>query len=344
MSGPDATFLPPDPWKSFSSTTPPLRQAFVIHPTRRRYWLHILLFLGTVFTTLVVGARLEHNFAGGLPSFSFDQGFFPLSWILAQPSRLLLGIPFSATLMLILLAHEMGHFIACLRYRVYATLPFFIPATTLIGTLGAFIRIKSPIPTRRALFDIGIAGPIAGFVLAVPALALGMALSKVSPLLVHASDLALGYPAIFHLLFRTLPLHNLRAGSAGIEDIYFHPVAVAAWVGMFATALNLIPASQLDGGHIIYALWPRYHRAISRITVVALILMSPFLWMGWIFWAGALILFGRHPAIPPQPGLGAGRRWIALAAIAMFVLTFMPAPFPGAALDWREALHWLQHP
>ena len=132
-------------------------------PVRHRYWLHVLLLLATCFTTLVVGARMEFNFLNNLPQFAGSDAvpFFRIGWILQQPSRLLLGIPFSATLLIILLAHEMGHYLLCRYYRVRATLPFFIPAPTLIGTLGAVIRIKAPIRSRAALFDIGIAGPIA---------------------------------------------------------------------------------------------------------------------------------------------------------------------------------------
>ncbi len=136
--------------------------------TRPRYWLHGLLLLLTIFTTLIVGSRLQWEFLNGLPPF-FDNDIFPLRWAL-QGRNILLGIPFSLTLMLILLAHEMGHYLYCLKYRVAATLPFFIPFPTLFGTLGAFIRIRSPLGSRAALFDIGIAGPIAGFAVALPVL------------------------------------------------------------------------------------------------------------------------------------------------------------------------------
>src|SRR4051795_4312990 len=180
-----------------------------------RYWLHALLLLATVFTTLVVGARMEFNFLKNLPPFAAGDEylpFFPIGWVLAQPSRLLLGIPFSATLLTILLAHEMGHYLYCRYYGVRATLPFFIPAPTLIGTLGAVIRIKAPIRSRAALFDIGVAGPIAGFVVAVVTLAMAMTISK--PLVPGAavSDIRLGYPGIFYLV-----QHALRSLSQGNE-------------------------------------------------------------------------------------------------------------------------------
>ncbi len=190
--------------------------------------------------------------------------------MVAQPSRLLLGIPFSATLLLILFSHEMGHYLFCRYYGVRATLPFFIPAPTLIGTLGAVIRIKAPIRSRAALFDIGIAGPIAGFVVAVVTLAVAMTLSKPLDPGMGPSELQLGFPAIFHIMHSVLrsaaPHHAIAA--LPLRQVYLHPTAVAAWVGMFATALNLLPSSQLDGGHIVYALAPRVHRAVSWITVI----------------------------------------------------------------------------
>src|SRR5438045_599305 len=157
---------------------PPGNENVVFVSRRRpRYWINVLLLLTTFFTTLVVGARMEGNFLRGLSPFFTDDGkIFPLSWAL-QGSHLLLGIPFSLTLMLILLAHEMGHYLYCVKYGVRATLPFFIPFPTLFGTMGAFIRIRSPLRSRDTLFDIGIAGPIAGFVLALPVLLFSLGLS-----------------------------------------------------------------------------------------------------------------------------------------------------------------------
>src|SRR6202795_4732709 len=147
-----------DPTPPLSSTYEYFRpfEVLVLPPPKRRYWLHALLLLATLFTTLVAGARLQFNFDHNLPTFSADDDFFPLPWVAEHPRRLLLGIPFSAALLLILLTHEMGHFVYCVRTRVHATLPYFLPIPTPIGTLGAFIRIRSPIRTRAALFDIGV--------------------------------------------------------------------------------------------------------------------------------------------------------------------------------------------
>ena len=309
-------------------------------PPREHYWLHALLLVATCFTTLVVGARMEFNFLHNLPPFAAGDEyipFFPIGWVLARPSRLLLGIPFSATLLTILLAHEMGHYLYCRYYGVRATLPFFIPAPTLIGTLGAVIRIKAPIRSRAALFDIGIAGPIAGFVVAIATLAVAMTLSK--PLVpgMGPSDLRLGYPEIFYLVHDALrsfvPGH--AAASLPLGRVYLHPTAIAAWVGMFATALNLLPSSQLDGGHIVYALAPRAHRVISWITVIALVFLGR-MYVGWRVWAGLIIVMNvltyrqqQAPDFPPLPG----NRWIlVLLAGVMLALTFTVSPFE---MSWR---------
>jgi membrane-associated protease RseP (regulator of RpoE activity) len=302
---------------------------------RQRYWVHVMLLVATCFTTLVVGARMEFNFLNNLPPFTYDGEplpFFRLGWILQQPSRLLLGVPFSATLLTILLAHEMGHYLFCRYYRVRATLPFFIPAPTLIGTLGAVIRIKAPIRSRTALFDIGIAGPIAGFVVAVATLAVALTLSKPLPPTIGPSDLRLGFPAIFYLMQRALSAINPNLAIAGLpfSRIYLHPTAVAAWVGMYATALNLLPSGQLDGGHIVYALVPRAHRIISWITIIALVLIGRFNY-GWWFWAGLLtvmnILTWRQRQAPSFPEPSAGRWLLGILAVAMLALTLTISPF-----------------
>src|SRR5271156_2299154 len=219
-------FLPP----VSSSTTEYYRpvEVFVVQPPKQRYWLHIVLLLATIFTTLVVGARMEFNFEHNQPAFSLNDDevpFFPLRWMLAEPSRVLLGVPFASTLMLILLAHEMGHYLCCCYYGVNATLPFFIPAPTLIGTLGAFIRIRSPIRSRAALFDIGIAGPIAGFVVATTVLIFALPMSKVVPVAATDLDVQLGYPLIFRVVSALLPLAGAQGGSSLPQNMYFHPTA-----------------------------------------------------------------------------------------------------------------------
>lgn len=304
-------------------------------PMGQRYWLHALLLVATCFSTMVVGARMEFNFLNNLPLLTAGDGwipFFPLGWVMAKPSRLLLGIPFSATLLGILFAHEMGHYLFCRYYRVRATLPFFIPAPTLIGTLGAVIRIKAPIRSRAALFDIGIAGPIAGFVVAIGTLGVALMLSKPLPAGMGASDLQLGFPLLFYLMHRALHLIAPGASIAALplSRLYLHPTAVAAWVGMYATALNLLPSSQLDGGHIVYALAPRAHRVISWLTAIVLVILG-LTNVSWRLWAGLLIVMNvvtnRQQQAPRYPDLPPNRWPLALVGIIMLVLTFTVAPF-----------------
>jgi membrane-associated protease RseP (regulator of RpoE activity) len=311
-------------------------------PPRPRYWLHGLLLLATCFTTLVVGARLEFNFQHNLAPFTTGNEyvpFFPIEWALAHPSRLLLGIPFSAALLIILLCHEMGHYLLCRYYGVRATLPYFLPAPTLIGTLGAVIRIKAPIRSRAALFDIGVAGPIAGFVMAVAALAVAILLSKPMPGGMSATELQLGYPAIFVVVQHALRYiePNRAVTILPLSSVYLHPVAVAAWVGMYATALNLLPSGQLDGGHIVYALTPRAHRVISWITVAALIGIGAFAYhkdhsnYSWWVWAALItvmnVLTIRHKQAPDYPSMPVSRWGLAVLAGAMLAVTFTKSPF-----------------
>jgi membrane-associated protease RseP (regulator of RpoE activity) len=320
-------------------------EVFVVAPPRRRYWVHALLLLATLFSTLVVGARLEFSYLHGLPAFPAELGaggLFPLRWVLAHPANLLLGLPFALTLMGILLAHEMGHYLYCVRYGVQATLPFFIPAPTLIGTFGAFIRIKSPIRSRSALFDIGIAGPIAGFIAASVTLVFALLLTKPMPEALSAiPQYEFGYPLIFY--FAQGLLLKLGVSSAGIPlgVAYLHPTAIAAWVGMFATALNLLPGGQLDGGHIIFALFPRAHRTISRLTMLLLFFASWY-WVGWLLWAVLLRISGmRHPQVGVEPGIGPGRRALFLLAVGMLALTFVLAPFrEGGFRDLFLQMGW----
>jgi membrane-associated protease RseP (regulator of RpoE activity) len=327
-----------------SDSTPPVTntydlyrpvEVFVVSQPKRRYWLHALLLLLTAFSTLVVGARLEYNFIHSVPLLSLNDGFsfFPVEWALSEPSRLLLGIPFAATLLVILLVHEMGHFYYCVKYGVHATLPFFIPAPTLIGTLGAFIRIKSSIRSRAALFDIGIAGPIAGFATSLVTLFFALALSKPVPMAPSDQDFRIGYPLLFHVVHGILARVGIGS-QLPLSAIYLHPIAIAAWVGMFATALNLLPGGQLDGGHIVYALYPRAHKWVTRLSVVILIPLGAF-WPGWWVWAILLGISGfRHPQVAPWPHIDRRRKLLGLLALAMLILSFVPIPFRESALIW----------
>jgi len=323
-----------------SQFPPPTHQVvWVVHRPRQRYWLHALLLALTICTTLIVGARMQFNFEHNQDVFTLDDNsldFFPLSWAFAKPSNLLKGIPFSLTLMTILMAHEMGHYLMCRYYRVSTTLPLFIPFPTLIGTMGAFIRIRSPIRSRVALFDIGVAGPIAGFVVALSALPFALGMSHVSHIASRADRIELGYPLIFHFIHQLIvwivPSHSIAARP--LSAVSLHPVAIAAWVGMFATALNLLPGGQLDGGHIIFSIAPRAHRYISIATIAAMIPAAYYLWVGWLLWAVLLgISAMRHPHVEEEPRIVGHRRWVAAFALAMLVMTFTPAPFANSSFQ-----------
>ncbi len=269
---------------------------------------------------------MQFNFNHNLPLFSTDTDYWPWGWVLQDLHRLALGIPFSATLLAILGAHEMGHFITAVRRHIVATLPFFIPAPTLIGTLGAFIRIRSPIRSRSDLFDVGVAGPIAGFIVAVPLLFLGLMLSQPLTAQSSQSDIAFALPLIFTLAHSLLATSgNLLAGHFALSHIYLHPVAIAAWFGVFATALNLLPGGQLDGGHIIFAVLPQWHRRVSMVAIAVLLVLSWYFWAGWLLWAVVLRMTGaRHPDVPVMPPMNQKRKWVATLGLVMLIVSITP--------------------
>jgi len=295
---------------------------------RHRYWLHALLFLLTLLSTTIVGAEMAHSFAASRP-FDFEtdlQGYVRL-W--REPAFLLDGLPFSLTLLTILMAHEMGHYLAARYYRVNATLPFFLPAPTLIGTFGAFIRIRSVILSRRILFDIGVAGPLAGFAVLIVPLIAGVAHSKIVHGIGSQGEIEFGTPLILRVVeWAFFP-------GVSTTDIYLHPVARAAWVGLLATALNLLPIGQLDGGHIFYSfvgertrLWSRFAVAMLALLGIYQLFTSAYK-MGymWLFWSAFLLIFGmRHPSMVDPTPLGRTRCWLGALALVVFILSFTAAP------------------
>jgi membrane-associated protease RseP (regulator of RpoE activity) len=207
-----------------------------------------------------------------------------------------------------------------LYHRVDASLPYFM-TSPFMGTFGAFIRVRSAICSKRQLFDIGVAGPVAGFVFLLPALAIGLAFSKVVPNIAHQGSLQFGMPALQWLLQKAI-FPGVRAA-----DIYLHPVARAAWVGMFATAMNLLPIGQLDGGHILYSFFPKRHKTISSAVCVAMLPLGWKFWPGWILWAVVLGILGRrHPMVYDSTELTAGRRKLGWIALVIFVLCIAYAP------------------
>lgn len=275
---------------------------------RKIPWLHIVLFIATFFSTLSVGALQTQT----------------IEDIIKTPSKIIDGLPFSLALMLILLCHELSHYIASRKHQLKATLPYFIPAPTLIGTLGAFIKIKSPITTREALIDIGASGPIAGFIVSLLAVIIGLPLSKVIVAKGLEGSLALGDSLLFSLLSRLI-LGELPESY----DVLLHPIAFAGWIGFFVTALNLIPVGQLDGGHIAYALSGGKHENMSKILVLSMLILGFLFWEGWIIWAILLIILGlRHPPVMYwETPLDSRRRLVSWITIIIFILTFIPVPF-----------------
>ncbi|MEC4679527.1 MAG: site-2 protease family protein [Nitrospirota bacterium] len=276
--------------------------------------LPILLFGLTVFTTLWAGAY-QVNTKPVTGAWDF---------LTKYPESLWNGLPFAVTLLGILVTHEFGHYVLSRIHRVPASFPLFIPGPPqFIGTFGAIIRLRSPIMKRQALFDIGVAGPIAGFIAAVGAVIVGLSLSYVIPK-EHAFGLQLGEPLLLQgfawLMFGPIPpTHNL----------VLHPIAFAAWFGFFVTAINLLPLGQLDGGHVAFAVLGRQQRQLAYITVPILIYLGFTGWPGWIIWVGMAGIMGlAHPPITdPDVGLGKGRRWVAWGALIIFIITFAPVPF-----------------
>jgi membrane-associated protease RseP (regulator of RpoE activity) len=310
-------------WQSWS--TAPLEEAPEVAPrfepppatSRRRLALHFLLLLGTVITTCISGAILQGVDLLNHPG---------LLW--TNPFLLYQGLPFSLTLLLILGSHEMGHYLVARYYRMDVTLPFFIPGPPLPpgpGTFGAVIRIRSPIRDRRALLDVGCAGPLIGVAVSIPVILVGLKLSSVATVVHGQEGLVFGEPLLFRalswLVFGKLAPH---------QDVLIHPVAYAGWLGLFITALNLMPVGQLDGGHVIYALFPKLHRYISWICLGLLAVFAAFFWLGWLIWVILIffVLGWRHP--PPYYDwvpLDRRRKLLGVLTILVFILTFSPAPF-----------------
>jgi membrane-associated protease RseP (regulator of RpoE activity) len=291
-----------------------------IRRPRRRYWLHALLFVLTLFSTSIVGASMQMDFDQNVP-FEIEHNFEAFARVWYEPSLMLAGLPFSLTLLVILLAHEFGHFIACAFYRIDASLPYFLPSPTLTGTFGAFIRIRSAILSKRQLFDVGVAGPVAGFIFLLPALGVGLALSKIIPDIAHRGSVQFGTPPLLWLLQKAV-----FPGVAS-ADIYLHPIGRAAWVGILATALNLLPVGQLDGGHILYSVVGHKHRFISRAFLLVLGPVGAFFWPGWPLWALILFFLGsRHPVIFDERSLDRGRMRLGWVSLAIFILCFTLTP------------------
>jgi len=272
----------------------------------KKYLIPLILFIMTIFTTLFAGALQQ-----GINLFK-------------EPMRLCEGYPFSISIMTILLGHEMGHYFASKAHRTKATLPYFIPAPSIIGTFGAFIKMKSPILTRKALIDIGATGPIVGFILSLIACIIGLKMSKIIPLTYGEDMFMLGDSILFSLLVK-FTLGNIPAG----QDVLLHSVAFAGWIGLFVTSMNLLPVGQLDGGHIAYALFGKWHFYISRTMLFFIAALGVFYWYGWLVWALLLVFLGvDHPPILVwESRLSLSRRIVGILSFIIFLLTFTPTPF-----------------
>lgn len=275
--------------------------------------VNVLLFTATILTTLLAGAHYI--------------GDVPLTDLARHPSRLLEGVPFSLSLLTILLAHELGHYTLGRRHGMPITLPYFIPVPPpfLVGTMGAFIKLRGPVRDREALFDMAVAGPLAGLVLAVPLFVLGLRLSRTVPL---GPGLGAGEP----ILGPSLASWGLiRAVLGPIPDGYgvdLHPIAVAAWFGFFVTALNLLPVGQLDGGHLAYALLGRRHRLISQLGLLLILSLGFLFWPGWFVWGVLLLAIGlQHtPTMDDITPLDPRRRLLGYFALLLLLLLLPPIP------------------
>ena len=310
----------------------------------RRLVLQAGLAALTFFSTTVIGMRYMYNFRMGLPPLVTDADIFPYKWIFQNMNHFSDGLPFSITLLGILLCHEFGHFIFCQRHKVKATLPYLLPAPTLSGTAGAVIRLRSRIRSRRALLHIGAFGPIFGFIFALPCVIVGIWLSvpialgsagEMDHFRVNSPLIIIGLRYIVHLF---------KPDTPELLQMVPHPVLVAAWVGVFITSLNLLPAGQLDGGHVIYSVSPKLHKACTNMVILLAIVAGAGFWIGWLLWAVLLMLPGmRHPQVKANEGEGLEPVHIGLVIVCgvLFLLTMMLQPFNGTSLI--ELFHKLHY-
>ncbi len=268
-------------------------------------WLNILLFILTVFSTLLTGAM-----SSGQTDF------------LNHPQRIFQGASYSFWLLSILLFHEFGHYWAAKNRQVKVTLPYFIPGPTLFGTFGAFIRAKSPFKNRKELLEVGAAGPVAGFVVSVLAIIFGLSTSQIVKTIPETAGLHLGDSLLFSLLSK-LVIGDLPVGY----DILLSPVAFAGWAGLLVTMLNLIPIGQLDGGHISYALFGNRQKIIGNLATLGMIGLAYF-WPGWLVWVALAILMrtGHPPTLNDQNPLQKGHKILGWISYAIFILCFIPVP------------------
>ena len=269
-------------------------------------YVNLVLFVVTLLTTVIAGA--------------LQQGINPLD----QPGSLWKGIPFSFALLLILGTHELGHYFMSRKHHIDVTLPYFIPAPSFIGTFGAVIKMKSTILDRRTLLDVGAAGPLAGLIVAVPILIIGLALSEVVPY-TGGEGIHLGSCILFSFL--NWIVHGFLPENS---SLILHPIAFSGWIGLLVTSLNLLPVGQLDGGHVAYAVFgSRQQQVVAKIFMVILLFLGLVGWTGWLVWFALLLFIGfRHPPVVYDwIPLDKKRKIVGWITLFVFIITFMPVPF-----------------
>jgi membrane-associated protease RseP (regulator of RpoE activity) len=275
-------------------------------------WLNLVMFFITILTTMMAGALMS-----GIDLISNP------SLLLKNPSFVFLtGLPFSVSLLAILLCHEFGHYTAARIHRVNVTLPYFIPAPTIIGTFGAFIRSKSAFMNRKQLLDVAATGPLAGFVVAIVVLIIGISTSTVQPMPGGANTMFFGESLMYRLM-----AYLIKGPLPDGQTLMLSPIAFAGWVGLLVTMFNLLPIGQLDGGHIMYALFGKKQKILAYFTIIGLIALS-FWWTGWAFWlVFTILLRPEHPpTLVDEIPIGRTRTIIGYLSIATFILCFMPVP------------------
>jgi membrane-associated protease RseP (regulator of RpoE activity) len=309
--------------------SPPPAPAPPRQPKKQSLWLHGFLFIITWFSTTAVGMRYMFNFHHGMFPLATDADIFPYDWVCSNMQHMADGLPFSATLLGILLIHEFGHYFAARAFGVRATLPYLLPAPSLSGTAGAVIRLRSRVKTRAALLAIGAFGPISGFIAALIMACVGISLSQAVP--VEPTKLVDFSPP---LIIRLLE-HILHPGGLAYQPdhILWHPVFVASWIAILVTSLNLIPAGQLDGGHILYAVSPRVHHIVTYVVMGILVVLGITSWLGWLFWTGLLLLPGmRHPKVQDPIAPRFPLLIVVPICLLLLVLCASSEPFSNASL------------
>jgi membrane-associated protease RseP (regulator of RpoE activity) len=308
--------------------TPRLPLAGLQAPPRERWALAVALFVATFFTATTLGAvwtlysRLDVMVDPREIALWLSPTVVASVW--SRPEWLLLGLAYSLPMLLIFLCHELGHYLTCRRYGIASTPPFFLPFPFALGLLGAFIRIRSPFPDKRRLFDVAVAGPIAGFVALLPFLAYGIWRSPpVALASVPAGEAVMPGPNLAIWAMTRLVHGPLPEGTM----LNLHPFVLAGWVGLLATSINLLPVGQLDGGHILYALVGERHRRIANVLWVV-VALGGFFSIGWLVWAFVIrvIGIGHPPVVDHRLGLDTKRKVLATVALLILLVSFMPSP------------------